>query len=74
MKTYEEFAKLLGNDAVIPMNRITGKLIEACAEENPCEVCSRAEYNKLCTDVENCAALKYHTLAKMSTMVRDFFK
>ena len=78
MKTYREFVKLLrkpvGAVVIIPRCRNdTLQGIDATADRNPCEVCSHAEYNKLCTDAPNCAALKYHTLSKMPTMVRDFF-
>jgi len=75
MKTYEEFLLLLDDpDVVVPNIRHTeGLRLEASAEENPCDACEYAEYNKLCTKGDHCAALKFHTLAKMPSMVHDFF-
>ncbi len=72
MKTYDDFLELLNKDVIIPVAR-DGSRIEANAEDNPCATCARAEYNKLCTDAQNCAALHFHTVAKMPSMVHDFF-
>ena len=76
MITYEEFIELFkkeNEDAVVPVVRESGIQMVACADNNPCEVCSQAEYNKLCTDAQNCTALTYHTMSKMSSMVGAFF-
>ena len=72
MKTYDEFLELLPGKTFVPTIRGSDlRLIPS--EENPCEVCAEAEYNKLCQHAEHCAALKFHTLSKMPSMVRNFF-
>ena len=75
MKTYEEFLELLDDEeTVVPVLRgTTDERIRPSADNNPCEVCSVAEYNKQCTAAPKCAALMFHTFAKMPRMTRDFF-
>lgn len=76
MKTYDEFLELFtkeNKEVVVPAIRDSGIRLVARAKSNPCEVCSRAEYNKLCTDAPHCAALIYHTMSKLGNMVGAFF-
>jgi len=72
MKTYDDFLKLVDSKEFIPTVRGSDERLEP-TEENPCNVCQEAEYNKLCQYAEHCAALKFHTLSKMATMVASFF-
>jgi len=74
MKTYAEFRLLLEKEAHTPMQRdFPDQELLPSADEVPCNSCRDAEYNKLCKYANDCAAFQFHTLAKMPTMVHDFF-
>jgi hypothetical protein len=67
--------KELGVKLVLPQSRRNGTTLVPVRTRKPCETCTQAEYNKLCSNAKSCAAMLYHTILKMDTLqLEEFLK
>jgi hypothetical protein len=65
----------LGVKLLLPHTRKTQKFLVPTRNKKPCEACVQAQYNKLCSNAKNCAAMLYHTILKMDTLqLEEFLK